>query len=128
MGMAVRRGSIVERERAAADVVRAEDALVRIVKPDIALSIDGDPGGMHIARATWRRIEKLSDTVVRPRHGLSNVQLADGPHKAFRPPDVAIVVNGNQMRGQAAAACIAIAYLILLQRAGRGILFPVESD
>src|SRR5215469_18970979 len=84
MGMTTRGGGVVEGERTGPTCrERTKNALQRVVKPDIPVAIDADPGGMRVTGSAHQRIEILTDTLIRPGPGLCNVQLGDRCHEPF---------------------------------------------
>lgn len=84
MWMTIRGGSVVDGERTGSTRwERAKNALVRVVKPNIALAINADPGSMRTTAATTQWIEILADPLIRTWHGLCNVQFSNRRRKPF---------------------------------------------
>ena len=91
--------------------IGADTRAERIVEPDKAVAVDADAGDVR-ATVRWRiwaarrRHSKLRYAVMRARGGISDHQFADIAVKALRPPDIARVIVGNQVRGRTAASRI----------------------
>src|SRR5437764_9912653 len=121
MWMTIRGGGVVDGERTGSShCERAKNALVRVVKPNIPVAIHANAAGMRATGTTTERVEILADPLIRPWHCLCNLQFSNCRHEPCCPPDIPIVINGDQVRRQPATG--RVAYLILQQRTTAGIL------
>src|SRR5260370_24871036 len=78
MGMTIRGGGVVEGERTGPTCCeRTNNALERVVKPDIPVTINADPGGMRATGTAQQWVEILTDPLIRPGYYLCNVQFRD---------------------------------------------------
>ena len=84
MGMTIRGGGVIEGERTGPTCrERTKNALERVVKPDIPVTINADPRGMRATGTAQQRIKVLTDPLIRPGYCLCNVQLGDRRFEPF---------------------------------------------
>src|SRR5215469_14099897 len=74
----------------------AKNALLRIIKPDLSITIQGDARSMRtMTGSALSGISIFGDTIIRPSYSFFHIEFADHAYPSFCPPDIAIRIDSD---------------------------------
>src|SRR6266516_4270962 len=121
MRMAVGCWGRIDRKRATPAVREgAKDALEGVVEPNLSRAIYADTGSVRTTATARCLVGIFSYPTIGARTGFRDDEFTNCSRPPLGPPDVAVGVYRDQVRGE--ITCRASADLVLLQLAPRGVL------